>query len=85
MIFPGIPFTSRGRSSADIFRKAASILADVNVLYTKPTYCCKIHNHWEFLGWRRRLGVQDGCQSRLGKAFKIIVTKGTISRECPVQ
>ena len=41
MIFPGIPFTSRGRSSASNFRKAAYILTDVCVLYTKPPNCCK--------------------------------------------
>jgi hypothetical protein len=85
MIFPGIPFTSRGRYYIDILRKAASILTDAIVLYTKPMYCCKIQGIWELPDLGRKKGAQDSRQRRLGKAFKIIVTKGTISREYPVQ
>ena len=62
MIFPGIPFTSRGRSSAGIFRKAASILADVNVLYTKPTYCYKIQGLLELPKKEGKNGCKYGCQ-----------------------
>ena len=47
MIFPGISFTSHGRGSAGILRKAASILTDVSVLYTKPPNCYKIQAVWE--------------------------------------
>ena len=61
--FPGIPFISRGRCYACILRQAASILTDVRVLYTKPTYCCKIQCFWDYL-IRERKGGQDGCQSR---------------------
>ena len=68
MIFPGILFSSCGRCHAGIIRKAASIFTDVNVLYTKPTYCCKIHTRafegiaipsTEKVGWSRLIFKVD--------------------------
>jgi hypothetical protein len=45
MIFQEFHFLSRGRGYTSNFREAASILTNINILYTETTNCCKIHRH----------------------------------------